>query len=515
MRYKRIIAGALCIALVCSTGCSLGKKSSSNSGSTDYSYSSTSKKEYKFSDFSFELSEDFSVKDTDEKSSGATTKYEFSGGSFKTFEVYNYSFSNCTAEVSAQDLYDSLKNEKSESVKHSDIELEKLDIPGMSAACVHVDSDYTDKGVKQTESDLYISTEAHYFIVTLTYEDAGDRAKVKGLLKDIAESVKYTSSDKLPTEQQTFDCDYMTISYAPEWFVRESGGNNKETDTITIKAEYAYATDKEHTYFPNISINVRPEDEENTPELLADKAKENKKKSSLAKNVERTTGELLGYKTEVCSFTLDTGSISGHYIMHFFADNGYVYGIATAVHTSAAESNTADVEKFLEGVTIKKLTAEELEKKKQEREAAKYTEQTMANAVFSLDSKFKAGSTNGKYDSRFSNSADDMYLYICRKTDIDYDGAFKEYIEKKCSMISYFNDLDGVYSKKVILGDKNFEDIFYTEKAESGEEPKKHSIYLFDRGDEIWEFDMSYNEKDEEKAVGYLEEMLWTLKFDN
>ena len=514
-KYRGIITAIMCLALVCSAGCSLGKNSSSSSGGeTGYSYSSSKKTEYKFRDFTFELNDDFSVEDKKEHTEDNTVyNYKFSGKGFLQFDISDATLFNCDAYVYAEVMYNDYKNGDDETTKYSDIELEKLSLPGLDAACLYFTAERTDDGSKHGNAHLYITTEAHTFQALISYDDPDDRSKIKGLVKDLANSVKYISSEKLPTEPQTIDNEFIKFTYQPEWSVQETNGSKNSSDMLELKAEYAYARDKDHFMYPKLSIYIQPEDDEKTPAKLADKFEASKKQSKLITDVKRGNGEILGYNAEMCSFGLKTGGLDSIYTNYFFSDNGYVYTIGFSVHRDAQEKNTAEINELLKGLTIKKMSEEELEKKRQEREAAKYTEQTMANAVFSLDSKFKAGSTNGKYDSRFSNSADDMYLYICRNTDIDYDGAFKEYIEKKCSMISYMNDLDGVYSKKVILENNEFEDIFYVEKAESGETPKKHSIYLLDRGDEIWEFDISYYEKDEEKAVKYISEMLTGIRF--
>lgn len=519
MRYRRIIAAALCLTLLCGTGCSLGKKkdsSSSVSAEIGYSYSSSKKTKYEFKDFTFELSDDFTVEDKNTyPQDGTPYDFKFAGKGFTSFEVNDSALSNCDAFVSAKMMYDDLSNDDDENRKVSDLEWEKLDLPGLDAAWVHLTTEHVKEGITEGEAVLYISTEAHYFKVLLSYEDPAKRPEIKGLLMDIANSVKYTSEDRLPTEPQTFDCDYFTLTYPPEWSVKETNGSKNDPNSIELKIEYAYARDEDHYLFPRLSIDVDPLDEDSDPVKRADKSASAKKQSKYAYDIERGQDEILGYKAETSSYKMDAFDLKGTYRNYFFSENGCLYVITLHARTDIADTHNAELEELLKGLTIKKMSGEELEKHKQSIEAAKYTEHTMASAGFTLNSKFKAGSTNGKYDSRFSNSDEDMYLYICRKADTDYNGAFQEYFEKKCSRISFSNDLDGVYSKKVILGDKNFEDIFYTEKAESGEEPKKHSIYLFDRGDEIWEFDMSYNEKDEEKAVGYLEEMLWTLKFDN
>ena len=61
MKYRRIAAFILCLVMLTSTGCSVGKKGSSSGGGTSYS---SSTKKYDIESFSFEVSEDLEVAET-------------------------------------------------------------------------------------------------------------------------------------------------------------------------------------------------------------------------------------------------------------------------------------------------------------------------------------------------------------------------------------------------------------------------------------------------------------------
>ena len=110
MRFKGVIAAALCLTLACSTGCSLGKKKESGSESSAhsaYSYTSSNKTKYEFKDFTFELSDDFSVEDKNVyPQDGTPYSFKFAGKGFTLFEINDSAVENCDAFVSAKMLYD-------------------------------------------------------------------------------------------------------------------------------------------------------------------------------------------------------------------------------------------------------------------------------------------------------------------------------------------------------------------------------------------------------------------------
>ena len=513
MKYRRIIAAALCLAMACSAGCSLKLKKSSESV-TKISYSSTTKK-YDLTSFSFELSDDFSVKDTKELSTdGSICRYEFSAEGFTTFEVScdTSTICNCTAEVCAQDFYEYLIEKNSEKEKHSDIEKETIDVPGMDAAWVHTVSEYPDDDLKQGESQLFITTEAHGFEILATYADPGMRESVKELLKDIAATVKYTSGDRLPTEEQSYENDYFSLTCGPEWYIRDRNANKPEVENISIVLAYYYAKDMEHYGDPSISIGVNAEDDEYNAQIAAERSYETKKKSKLSSEVKRGTEEILGYTAETVSYVLDLGSRKSRYKTYFFSENGCVYIITESLNMRNEEGSRAELKAILDTVKIKKLSDEEIAKRAQEHEAANYTEHSFNSAKFTLRSKFKAGTERGDM-IKFDYSYGDMDLIVgC----YDKGSSFDDYVEDRIKSIRYANDVYILLTDNSRINGTLYVTTAYLNKSDldSNNEPRSHSVYFLGRGDKVWEFEMCYKPDDKTKAISYLEEMLGTITFE-
>jgi hypothetical protein len=515
MKYRKIIAAALCLAMVCSAGCSLRSKKGSESG-TKISYSSTTKK-YDLSAFSFELSDDFSVKDTRELSTdGSICRYEFSADGFTTFEVScdTSTVCNCTAEVSAQDFYEYLMEKNGEKEKHSDIEKETIDVPGMDAAWVHTVSEYPDDGIKQGESELYITTEAHGFEILATYDDPGRRESVKALLKEIAASVKYTSNDRLPTEEQSYENDYFSFTCGPEWYIRDMNAKSKSTekDNIDIQLTYYYAKDMEHYYYPRFSIGVTPEDDEYNVQIAAERSYESKKKSKLSSEVKRGTEEISGYTAETVSYVLDLSGNKGRYKSYFFSENGCVYVITESLNMRNEEGSRAELKAILDTLKIKKLSDEERAKRAQEHEAANYTEHSFNGAKFTLRSKFEVDNMYGD-KIKFNYNYGDMDLIVgC----YDKGRSFDDYVEDRIKSIRYANDVYILLTDNSRINGTLYVTTAYLDKSDldSNNEPRTHSVYFLGRGDKVWEFEMCYKPDDKSKAIGYLEEMLGTITFE-
>ncbi len=352
MRYNKIIAAALCLSMAFNGGCSA--KSEKGSESATVTSNSDGIKRYELTSFSFELGDDFTVKDTRDDSDGIY-RYEFEADGFTTFEVCSDAVcvSNCTAQVAAQSFYEDLMDSNSETEKHSDVEKETIDVPGMDAAWVHMNSEYPDMGVKQGESDLYITTEAHGFWVLATYDDQSKRDDVKALLRDIAATVKYTSDDRLPTEQQSYENDFFSLAFGPEWKMKDISSKNGEN--IIIKLSYYYSQDMEHYVNPSLDIGVILEDKgsaEEAADHLYDLRTE--RESKLYSEVERGKDEILGYPAETVSYVLDLSTGKSRNKKYYFTENGHVYSITEVLNMRDEEGSKAELEAILENVKIKK-----------------------------------------------------------------------------------------------------------------------------------------------------------------
>ena len=112
MKYRGIAAFILCLVMLTSTGCSVGKKGSSSGGGTSYS---SSTKKYDIESFSFEVSEDLEVAETN-VTKDHTYGYTFSGNGIKKLEVTNYDVNYCTAEVSIQSIENDIKRRRNDPV---------------------------------------------------------------------------------------------------------------------------------------------------------------------------------------------------------------------------------------------------------------------------------------------------------------------------------------------------------------------------------------------------------------
>ena len=504
MIFKGIIASALCLTLACSTGCSLGKDSSSKS-SSGYSFSSE-KTKYDLNNFSFELSDDFSVTEKKDTKTAGIYEYVFTGGGLDEVCVYSYGLEQCTAEVSFQAMEESIKARNDTSVK--DIERDTLDVPGYNAAFVHMT--VSRESGETGESYLCLSTEGIQFNVSVVGYDLAKRDSIKALFSEIASTVKYTGTEHLPTEPQSYDCEYFSLSCGPEWYIKDS---SKDEET-SIKLSYYYAQDMEHYLAPFISISVSPEDEDNTPKKRAEKSYDSKKESNHTSEVERKKEEFLGYEAEKVSYALRMGGANTRHNNYFFSENGYVYIVSIGLNLRDEKSSEAEIQTILDTLTVKKLGEEEIARRQQEREAESIQKIEFCGAGFELGSKFEL-QRETKASKVFHHKSKSMYIEML--FDDDFDGSLDDYIQRDVDMLGYINDLDKVGVRRVILGNMvHFEMIKYEDKSASEEYGKtmECSIYYHEHNGNIFRFLIGYPEEDEKTAQDLLENMLKTITFE-
>jgi hypothetical protein len=289
----------------------------------------------------------------------------------------------CTAEVSVQAMVETIKSNENDTA--TDIETEKLDVTGFNAAAIHMTNsrDDGDKG----ESHLYLSTEGIQFCVSVVGYDPGERDKVKSLFSEIAKTVRYTGTEHLPTEPQSYDCEYFSLKCGPEWYIK----TNKNTDGeyTNIKLSYYYAQDLEHYSSPLLAISVRAEDEDTDPKKAADKAYESKKESRLISELKRGNEEIFGYQAETVSFVLVTGSIKVRYTNYYFSENGCLYTVSEGLNMRNESASAEELKAIMDTVKIKKLSAEELAKKQQDQETAGKQDVEICGLKYTLDSNFE------------------------------------------------------------------------------------------------------------------------------
>lgn len=494
MKYRGIAAFLLCFAMLTGTGCSFSLKKSESDGNTLYS---SSAKSYDVNGFTFEASEDLKTEDTNEID-GKINEYMFSGNGIKTLEVTNYGINYCTAEVSIQSLENTIKTRKNDPAK--EYETEKLDIPGFNAAAIHIVNDGDDDYCG--ESHIYVSTEGQSLCISAFY-DLDDKDDVKELMRDIAKSVKYTGDFRLPTEQQSYDCDLFSLSCGPEWEIKDTNKNEALSEETDISVRYIYAQDSEHYMYPKLTVRIVPEDEKNNIERFIEKSIKSAGESKFKSEPQRDKEEIFGYTADTLTFDVDTSGLSLRIKNFYFNANGYVYIISSNINKKAADVNTADLQKLLDNLNIKQLSDEEIAKRKQAHEEARYTAYTFRGASFEIASEMKPNREldDSKKYADFSDYNTDLRIIV------DELGAD---VEKKAQSALESLSVDGyedTQTEKVTFGANEFVCV----SGINSKEKRRAEVYLINVGKQIWSFDFGLNTDDYEYNKDIIEKFLESL----
>ncbi len=499
MKFRKTAAFLLCLAMLTGTGCSISIGGSKSGGNVSYS---SSTKKYDVIDFSFEASEDLDVEDTRERD-GKINKYEFSGDGFKALEVMNCGLDFCTSETYIKSLERSITSSNEKKGKSDEFESAKLDIPGLNAAEIFIVN--KDKEGEQGEAHVSLTSEGYRLLISATY-DLDDKDSVKQLMEDIAKTVKYTGDFHLPTEPQTYDCDLFSITAGPEWYIKDTiVENEKERGIEDVRLRYYYAQDLEHFRYPLLTIRTIPEDKFNTVEKLIEKQEKNSDESKYKTNVERGKEEISGYQADTFSFDISLAGIEMRSKTFYFSANGFVYTISISVNPGAEEMNNAEIQTLLDGLTIKQLSEEEIEKKKQEIEAARYKQYTFHGASFRLDSSLTTRDDldSSKTYAGFSSTHADMRI-SCDGSGKDVEDAVRRLCEENA-------DYADLKKEKVTVGSNEFVCVSWT----ITDQERKAEVYLLNIGNKLWTFDFGIDESYCEEGKDIIRNFLESLDFSN
>lgn len=518
MKYKRISAFIICFAMLTSTGCSLGKKNSSSSEISDHSYSSDSYTsdssvsdssasdsyvKYELYDFSFELNKDFTIdkKDEDDDGNNGKSYYDFTSNDLKGLSITTPRFEHCTAEVCVQAMLEFVNSSKNNPTK--DIETEKFDVPGLNAAAIHM-TNIDDNG-ESGESYLYLTVEGSEMRADINGYKPEDREKVKALFRDIASSVKYNGTPYLPAEQQVYECDLFSLNCGSEWYIDDY--KDDDSGQVSVQLKYNYAQDIEHYSSPSLSIAVCHQDEGDNAQKAADEEYENKKKRSVVSECERSNEEIFGYNAETVSYVLKSGYFNNRIKMYYYNENGCLYTISEVFNTRDEEGSKSELKDILDTVVIKKISDEEIEKRKKAYEEWCNPSYTFHGASFNLisdlelegeldDSSNVVDFHGGSPDLRISLKEDESDLEKAAETD-----------KEMLSGVGYEN----VTIKGVSVGNNTF-------KCVSGinySEQRVAEDYLIIVNGKLWKFDFGVNRDTYADDKFVIDRILESLDFSN
>lgn len=509
MKYRGIAAFLLCFAMLTGTGCSFSLKKSESGGNTLYS---SSAKSYDVNGFTFEASEDLKTEDTKEID-GKINEYMFSGNGIKKLEVTNYDVNYCTAEVSIQSIENDIKRRRNDPVK--EYETEKLDVPGFNAAAIHIVNDGNDDYCG--ESELYITIEGRSLVITAIY-DLDDKDDVKALMLDIAKSAKYTDDFRLPTEPQTYDCDLFSLTCGPEWELKDRNKNNEQSEEREISLRYIYAQDLEHYYYPQLTVTAVPKDEKNNIERFIEKSIKSAGESKFKSEPQRDKEEILGYTADTLTYDVDISSLSLRIKNFYFSANGYVYIISFDVNKNAIDANTADLQELIGNLNIKQLSDEEVAKRKQAHEEARYTAYTFHGASFELASEMKPNRELD--DSKRYADFSDYGMSLTVRTDVSSSAEKaleNDYAETALDANETERD-DNDHSPRdlekgnVKIGSYDIPYFSFVEPENYSHYYDKYNTYYYlEANGKVWKFEFGFSEDDREDGKDIVEKFFESL----
>ncbi len=475
MKYKRISAFIICFAMLTSTGCSLGKKNSSSSEVSGISYTSDSYEKYDLDDFSFELNKDFTVEEKYENDDGTgASYYDFTSKDLQKLSIGTQRFEHCTADVYVQVFFEDINSRKNNPA--TDVETEKLDVPGINAAAIHM-TNIDDNG-ESGESYLYLTVEGSEMRADINGYKPEDRGKVKALFRDIASSVKYTGTPHLPVEQQSYECDLFSLNCGSEWYIDDY--KDDDSGQVSVQLKYNYAQDIEHYSSPSLLINVRHQDEWDNASKAADEEYESEKKYSFVSECERSNEEIFGYNAETVSYVLKTGHINNRIKTYYYNENGYLYTISEALNMRDEEGSKSELKDILDTVVIKKISDEEIEKRKQAYEKWRYPSYTFHGASFNLISKLEL--------ERELDDSSDAVSFYGGSPDLkisleDYEGDLENAAQRDYNELSGY-DYKDLNIKEVSVGSNKYMCVSGINNREDG----MAEDYLIIVNGKLWKF---------------------------
>lgn len=468
------------------------------------------RKEYKTAAYSFTVSKSVKMEDTETSDDGSITCYNFSGGNFCSLSVYDTTgFSPRVSTVQLE--YNVAQHLKS--VSYINLEYDEIKLGDLNCYTFS----YTDPSRDKDKGKCRITYEIINENISLAadaYYDRKNKNSVKKELEKIMKSAEYISDYKVPTETQTYECEYFKVNYDPKWIADYYEDYFTDRKPVSVKFSYRFAGDIKQKNKPKLTIEIENSGGSQTAEKLAQETADR-----LGTSV--SSEELLGvtaYKIDHYSTAKDDpDDYAGHKNYYYFDFNGVVYCI-TAETNFAAESEEAELQELISCIELTEFSQDEISKRQQEFNAAAFTEYTFKNATFTIDSRLKPEYDDiNKYNSFTNLSGDYFHLSIDSSIykDSVHDALEAEYQDRYDFAQQIYWE-DGDYSPEtadfqtqtVTVG--AYEAELLTYKDNNG---RFKSVYFISVDGHIWRFEFSCYERDKDEMQEIIDGFFNSLIF--
>lgn len=443
------------------------------------------RKEYKTAAYSFTVSKSVKMEDTETTDDGSITCYNFSGGDFCSLSVYDTTgFSPRVSTVQLE--YEVTQHLKSAS--YIDLEYDEIKLGDLTCYTFS----YTDPSRDKDKGKCRITYEIINENISLTaaaYYDSKDEKSVKKELKKIMKSAEYISDYKVPTETQTYECEYFKLNYDPKWIADYNEDYFTDREPVSVKFSYRFAGDIKQKHNPKLTVEIENSGGRQTAEKLAQETADR-----LGTSVSRE--ELLGVSAyKIDHYTTakdDPEDYAVHKNYYYFDFNGVVYCI-TAETNFSAENEETELQELISCIELTEFSQDEISRRQQEFIAGAFTEYTFKNATFTIDSRIEPNYDDINHSDLYARlSGDYINLYIDPTI---YKNSVHEALESEYQDRYDFAQQiyweDGDYSPEtadfqtqtVTVGAYEAELLTFTDRSEY-----LYFEYFLANGDEIWEF---------------------------
>ncbi len=297
---------------------------------------------FKFRDFRLTSADDFTIDDSDEYFGAELCLASKDAPVIVTFlESSSYGVTSYGhAESFAAD------NEKDE--EYSNITFRKCPEYAMDTSVINY---VTTENDKTSIVDMYYICEQAskldvIVIYTEGYEDDAKQAADK-----IINSIEYTSDFYYPTETQTFENNYFSVVYEPQWIIHRLASTN---DNYEFKVNFRH-TDSMDNYLASYSISVRTDNEHENAEEYANANFEllNELKSEYRSDIQINSDEIFGIPSYKVSQTVQAGLLNYNYESYYFDYNDTVYYVCTSVPINDDGTVASAIQKLIDNTTLK------------------------------------------------------------------------------------------------------------------------------------------------------------------
>ncbi|MBQ8960320.1 MAG: hypothetical protein IJ071_03770 [Ruminococcus sp.] len=446
---------------------------------------------------------------------GAVGTYNFDGKLFAELSVQGEYIHQLTAIATEKDNASSFKDDE----KVRDVSWEEIKGAPYECAALHYKNTGYDEDEGQWVSEYLMTYQSRAFTVSARYKDKNKKA-ARAELERIVKSAKYTSDFRLPTTEQDYTCQLFNFHYGPQWMIERDREEDLANDSmVDIKFCYAQTDDPDQYLFPSAGIRIINNGGTENAFDLAGKQYDKNSQSSVLTDVTLTNEEFFGLDAEIVTYTLGTSDpplIGKAYYMDL---NEMVYVITTTVH-EGSERDEQDVYDLLSGLTIFKLTDQEIEMIQQAREDARYYDDTLHGASFTMDGRMSNIATDSYADSRahYSDYGRDLIIYV-HESSLSPEEAAEATAEQEIANIEGDEDMDigkaQIKVDSVTVGQYDMAEFSCIEPenySHSYDETKRK--YFLERDGELWEFEFTNYPDHQDEMTEFIELFFGSLKFE-